>query len=123
MKNITVKMHFEENCIVMMNPSLADTLFSNLISNAIRHNLQNGFIRIELNQSSITISNSGADLQGDPENYFERFRKGGAHSDSVGLGLSIARKIAQLYQIGLSYQHQQGMHLITLDIKNHKLQN
>jgi signal transduction histidine kinase len=123
MKNISVQLHFDEKCVLMMNPSLADTLFSNLISNAIRHNFQNGFIRIEINESSITISNSGADLQDDPENYFERFRKGSTHSDSVGLGLSIARKIAQLYQIGLSYQHQQGIHSIILDLKNHALQN
>ena len=123
MKNIALKTSFDEACRLTMNPSLADTLFSNLISNAIRHNIQNGFLTIEISEKSITIANSGLALQEDPENYFERFRKGGSHSESVGLGLSIVRKIAQLYQIGLSYQHQQGIHTIILDLKNHALQN
>lgn len=123
MKNISLSSSFDEKCRLTMNPSLADTLFSNLISNAIRHNIQDGFINIEIQEFVIKIANSGPELHDDPENYFERFRKGGTHSDSVGLGLSIVRKIVQIYQIGLSYKHEQGIHTIILDLKNHALQN
>ena len=42
-----------------MNPALADIMISNLISNAIKHNLDNGTINIELNENELRVSNSG----------------------------------------------------------------
>ena len=86
-----------------MNRILAEILTTNLISNAIRHNIPSGSIEIVLLTDSLSITNTGQPLKTDPANLFERFRKSENHPDSVGLGLSIVQKIANLYQMKVYY--------------------
>src|SRR6185295_6744764 len=49
-KKITVSIQADEDVFVRMNISLADLLFDNLISNALKHNNENGFISISVKQ-------------------------------------------------------------------------
>ena len=78
-------------------------LLSNLIKNSIFHNLElNGTISIELSNSYLLISNSSL-LNKTKENLFERFITGQKSENSIGLGLSIVKRICDLYNIKIEY--------------------
>ena len=85
---------------------------SNLITNAIKHNIEGGMIDISLTKKSLIISNSGRPLTIPPEELFERFKKDRIDTDSLGLGLSIVRKITDQYSFSVSYTYMPPSHII-----------
>jgi len=94
---------------VKINDYLADILLNNLISNAIRHNKENGEINIAMNEQKLFVSNTGTSLNFDPVQLFDRFKKGG-HSEGLGLGLAIVKQICDNYQFGISYSFKNELH-------------
>lgn len=113
-KNITLKKQFNADCTVIMNGVLCDVLVSNLVQNAIRHNIEGGEIEIELTHNSLFISNTGNALNIKPEELFIRFKKNDASKESLGLGLSIVKGITDLYGININYAFSEGKHRFTL---------
>ncbi|MBL0132818.1 MAG: HAMP domain-containing histidine kinase [Chitinophagaceae bacterium] len=99
---------------ITANPALTEILFSNLIKNAVVHNVPSGFIKVRLSDNEFTIENSGEPIVEEPELLFERFRKGNKESKTTGLGLSLVRQIAQIYQMGLHYNYNNGIHFVVL---------
>ena len=97
-----------------MDEILADVLISNLVSNAVRYNIKDGFIECQATPGKLLIRNSGIPLTTDPELLFKRFRKGGSGQQSVGLGLSIVKKITDSYGINISYRYSDHIHTIQL---------
>ncbi len=97
-----------------INPQLADILLSNIIGNAIRHNIANGNIKIVLTSTDFIVSNSGNPLDVSPELLFDRFRKSSSSSESAGLGLSIVKQICDTYNLKINYTHDQGVHTILI---------
>ena len=83
------------------------TLISNLVSNAIKYNKENGSVKIELSQTdkavTVSVSDTGIGIdKKDIPHICERFyRVNSAHSktslDSNGLGLAIVKHIADDY--------------------------
>jgi len=110
LKRITVEMESANPAIVKMNEVLAEVLISNLISNAVRYNIDGGFIRCTVTDGYLKISNSGIPLKTDPELLFRRFHKVGDNPQSVGLGLSIVKKIADTYNMEISYTSTGNLH-------------
>ena len=102
-KKIEVKLDIDNTYNLQMNSYLADTLFLNLIKNAIMHNIVNGKIIIKLNLSILTIINTGPalNIEGD---IFKRFVRS-ENKDSLGIGLSIVKKICSYYLIPVSYNY------------------
>ena len=115
LKKITVETDLSDIGLVLMNETLADVMISNLLSNAVRYNIDGGFIRCHLDNRFLTITNSGVPLEIDPEQLFNRFRKGKDHPHSVGLGLSIVKKIVDHYKMHISYTCTGTVHEIKLD--------
>ena len=113
-KKIKIETNIQGEPHLQINPGLADILVSNLLGNAIKHNIQGGRILLESTGNEIRILNTGADPQADPELFFERFRKGNNSIDSPGLGLSIVREISLLLPMKISYTYLDGMHRISL---------
>ncbi len=74
------------------NKTLLEILLNNLILNAIRHNAQKGIIKITLDKSGLTLSNSGNKAL-DIESLFKRFKKSSDESSGSGLGLAIVEQI------------------------------
>ncbi len=97
------------------DPVLAGILVSNLLSNAIRHNIENGLIRIVTSEYKLIISNTGPGLGIEPEELFKRFTKADTSSESLGLGLSIVKKICDVYGWEINYTMDQDMHQIELN--------
>lgn len=100
--------------IIRCNPSLAQIMLSNLLKNALLHNLDGGELNVVTTPDSLLIKNSGeAPLDGNK--LFRRFyHSATGKKDSNGLGLSIARTIAQSVALDLSYEWQGGMHMFRL---------
>lgn len=114
LKNITVETDLQSSIAINMNPILAGILASNLISNSVRHNIENGYIKISTRNNTLTILNSGSTLRVDANNLFNRFTKGESSPESVGLGLSIVKKITTYYNISIRYLYENNIHEIEL---------
>ncbi|HEX8547383.1 MAG TPA: HAMP domain-containing sensor histidine kinase [Cytophagaceae bacterium] len=99
---------------VQGNQGLVEVLFNNLISNAIRHNFTNGKIEITLEDREFVISNTGPQLQGSPTLMFERFKKQSKSESSLGLGLSIVKKICDVLTYQINYKYEGEIHTISI---------
>ena len=75
-----------------------------------------GRIEVIVQRGSFTIANTGHPLKTDPSALFERFRKSENNPDSIGLGLSIVQKIADLYQFKVNYLYHDGMHTLKISL-------
>ncbi|TDE14651.1 sensor histidine kinase [Dyadobacter psychrotolerans] len=98
----------------VMHPALAEVLVNNLLTNAIRHNLQNGSILIALSTGKLEVKNTGNAINGNPEQLFERFRKDTSQSASLGLGLALVKTICQVNGQTLSYNIENEWHVLTV---------
>lgn len=114
LRKIRVEFEASSQAIVEMNEVLADILISNLLSNAVRYNTDRGFIKCQIDNQDLVISNSGLPLYSDPELLFNRFHKGSDNPQSVGLGLSIVRKITDNYKMKISYTCSGNIHEVRL---------
>jgi signal transduction histidine kinase len=99
-----------------MNAYLADILLNNLLTNAIRHNLDGGRIDIRLEENELSVVNTGPALGFDPATIFDRFTRG-SHSGGTGLGLAIVRQICDNYGFPLSYAYDNGLHSIRIGLQ------
>ena len=113
-KNARLKVDSKEQLILSINPDLAQILLTNLIKNAIIHNPDSGLIRISIDSKSWRISNPG-DESLDQKYLFTRFQKVKDSSRSSGLGLAIAKAIANLYNLDLFYEFQDA-HIFKISI-------
>ncbi|KPM30885.1 Histidine kinase [Croceitalea dokdonensis DOKDO 023] len=93
---------------------LADILLTNLIKNAVEHNVQGGMIQIVLEDGSFKIYNTGEMPEVASEKLFDRFQRGKAKTDSLGLGLAINQKICEIYGFKLEYEQVGEMHIFSL---------
>lgn len=88
---------------VRIHPHIAEILFTNLLGNAIKHNIAGGWITVKLAGNQLVISNSGKAITHKPEELLQRFSKENKNSDSVGLGLAIVNQICKTYGFILGY--------------------
>ena len=107
----------DQNLIADIDPYLAEILVSNLISNAIKHSLQNDTIVIVTNSSSILISNPGDHAIKNPEKLHLRFYREQNNLKSTGLGLSIVQKICDLYGFKMDYRFDNKQHLFSINFQ------
>jgi signal transduction histidine kinase len=114
-KLITVTKNIDSDVKNLMNEALAEILISNLITNAIKHNIDKGFIKITLTRNELVLSNSGAALTIPPEELFERFKKDKVTSESLGLGLSIVKKICERCGYRIEYNYFDLVHTTTIN--------
>jgi signal transduction histidine kinase len=113
-KKISLDVIIDADATINMNLALADILISNLLQNAIRHNIDGGKISIHLNQHALSISNSGKPLTIDPKDLFVRFKKDDSSIDSLGIGLSITKSILDSYGYTISYHYLNQLHVFEI---------
>jgi two-component system, OmpR family, sensor histidine kinase QseC len=119
-KELTLTRNIDEQVYVKINPALADMLFDNLLSNAIRHNIKNGSIHLRLNKRGIVISNTGPFPVFPTEELFQRFKKSNQCSNSVGLGLSIVKRICELNNFNVTYIYEGDLHTLEVIFSQHQ---
>ncbi|MBC6112475.1 sensor histidine kinase [Pedobacter fastidiosus] len=106
-----IEMHLSDQKIIMSR-YLADILLNNLFSNAVRHNISGGTIRIELSEHKLILSNTGKTLN-IQNRMFDRFSKS-TESEGMGLGLAISKQICNLYGFNIEYSHAGNMHFFSI---------
>ncbi|MBG8556130.1 sensor histidine kinase [Hymenobacter guriensis] len=106
-KDLQLDVQISAEPVLLMHPALVDSLLSNLLHNAIRHNQPGGLLRVQLSATELMITNAGPALaaQQEPAQFFERFRKQNAASESPGLGLSIVQSITAFYGFTVTYAY------------------
>lgn len=114
-QGIQVIKDYQANFLVEMSESLAEILIANLVQNAIRHNIENNpTIKIEINKGSLTISNPGNPPNTDTNFLFKRFKRNSEVEESLGLGLSIVKRICEQSNLNIQYQYLDGQHRLEL---------
>jgi len=113
-KDITLHIDLQHSFYREMNPTLADILVSNLIHNAIRHNVIGGQLSIVSDANGFSISNTGDSLPFPSSEMFLRFRKSTSTSESIGLGLSLVKSIAETYNMNIHYAFSDQIHTFKL---------
>lgn len=90
-----------EDCHLNMDIGLAEILISNLIKNAIIHNIEKGVIDIYLSEDVLIVRNSGTSYREDPKQLLNRFESG--QEETTGIGLAIVDQICKVYGFQIDY--------------------
>lgn len=105
-RNISVEFSGSETQI-RGDEALLRRLFLNLLDNAVKYNLDGGTIKVKVADNEVSIVNTGAEIPKEKRKFiFDRFYrtdKSNFHEDfslasGAGLGLSIAKTIAELHK-------------------------
>ena len=116
-KNISIeKLITEDNISLAVNRTLLENLVNNLITNAIKHNINGGKIRIKLDTNSLDIFNTGIDHPLDNSKLFRRFGNTNStiQGTGLGLGLAIIYQTCKLYGWQINYSFESNMHRFTV---------
>jgi signal transduction histidine kinase len=104
-KSVRIETEVEE-AVTLGDPRLLERLIGNLVENAIRHNVANGWLRITTGQTNdkvwLHVANGGTVIPGgDVDTLFEPFRRGSGKvrtaTKGAGLGLAIVRLIVEAH--------------------------
>ncbi len=111
--NLTIIKNVDKNAYLIANQKHIYQLIRNLVDNAIKYNVLNGKIYVDItktnNEVSISVRDTGCGISdSDQKQIFERFyRVDKARSrklGSSGLGLSIVRQVCNIYAATLSLE-------------------
>lgn len=101
MREIQVSLSLMD-CTTIMDSGLADIMINNLIKNAVKHNIDRGFISVDTKNNRLCFENSGIYYTDSPDHLLERFQIG--TEGNLGIGLSIVKQICDLYHFKISYR-------------------
>jgi len=102
-RNIELKVVSEGALKFNMNKDLAVILLTNLIKNAMVHGTEGKSVDIDIFSNCIHFTNFGGEKELNAREIFKRFSKSTPSQKSTGLGLAIAKAIANMYSIQLTY--------------------
>ncbi len=112
-KEVELVYHEQGLCIQKMNKDLAEILITNLLKNAIVHNVTGGIVEITIQPSAFIVANTGMSKTLNSEKLFRRFYKDSAEKGSTGLGLPIVKAILDLYHARINYVFS-GQHVMQI---------
>lgn len=103
-KGVSIETEIEP-AVTIGDPGLLERLVGNLLENAIRHNIPNGWLRVTTGQTAervwLHVANGGSLIpSSDVETLFQPFRRGGrvrTATRGAGLGLAIVRLIVEAH--------------------------
>lgn len=102
---------------VQMDENLASTLVSNLLRNAIFHNILGGKVEVQVKEKAFLVRNTGKKEALDSSRIFDRFQKETTSNSSTGLGLAIVQAICKLYGFEVKYSFD-GAHCFEVSFQN-----
>lgn len=116
-KNVKIAISEQAELTKEMDVSLANVIISNLLRNAIFHNIPNGNVNVDISKNTIKISNTGLNTSLKLDKIFSRFYKSETEQNGTGLGLAIVKAICDLYNFSISYRFQDGLHCFEIQLK------
>ncbi len=114
-KGVSLSINESAELAAQMDTSLANVMVSNLLRNAIFHNIANGNVSVEITETAINISNTGQPQKLDENLIFTRFYKPNSNAKGTGLGLAIVKAISVLYGFQVSYAFYDSLHNFKID--------
>lgn len=109
-KEIRIIKEYNKQVTHELNPYLLTILLNNLLINAIKYTQEkNGTIKIVIEDGFFSIENTSSIDKIDRTNLFERFNKHST-SGSLGVGLSLIKKIVDFYNWQITYSYKDGIH-------------
>jgi len=115
MKELEVDLKLDPQHTLTIDPGLLDIMLRNLLKNAIRYAYYGSAIVIETGEEGMRFVNRGQAPDFKPEQIFDRFRRG-RKQKTLGLGLSIVKKICQVSGLEISYHHQDEWHIFVIRV-------
>lgn len=118
LKSLKIDVNLNNEHSLLIDPFLFDIVLKNLLRNAVRYASNKGPIKVETNDDCLIISNHGEKLDVDNHKIFERFYTSDQSNNSLGLGLSLVKRICDLNRLHIEYDYQHNTHffLIKQDI-------
>lgn len=113
-KEVRLIFHEEAEFVKCMNIDLTEMLITNLLKNAIVHNISGGTVDIHLQKDSMIFINTGATKALNTEKLFSRFYKESLEKGTTGLGLSIVKAILDVYKATIHYSFMENRHIMTI---------
>jgi len=108
--SVTTELHPVQ---LKINPFLADTLVTNLLTNAVKYNLGAGTLRIELDSNQLFVINSGEAPELPVSKLTQRFTRGNNQSEGLGLGLAMVKEICEKNGLGFELGFHGGAWRVT----------
>lgn len=115
-RELSWAVHIDPDVVRLINPHLAEVLFSNLIKNALTHALPHTFAKMSLTKTKFVSLNVGPPLPFPAEQLFDRFVKNPARPESTGLGLALVQQIAQRYGMTVEHKYDERGRLHTFTV-------
>lgn len=116
-KNVKITVSETAELTTEMDISLANVVVSNLLRNAIFHNVSKGIVNIEISEKAIKISNTGTKAAFNEQKIFSRFYKSENNSNGTGLGLAIVKAVCDLYNFSVGYRFENNLHCFEVRFK------
>jgi signal transduction histidine kinase len=114
LKELKVELQLSQDHNLLLDPFLFEILLKNLVRNAIRYGTDQGPIKIQTTATEFSISNYGEPLNISPEKIYERFYTSNSSASSLGLGLSLVKKICDLNHLAINYGYESNQHIFTI---------
>lgn len=117
-KDVKIILTDDEHIVLNADPSDLEIVFNNLISNAVKYNIDGGDVKVilktEKNKAKIIIEDSGIGLSSEEtEELFKEFFRVKSeqtkHITGSGLGLSIVKKVVGLYNGDIKVESKIGV--------------
>jgi len=106
-KKIDIELSEESEIYFKIDKESFIRLIHNLVSNAIKYNTINGYIKITIRGNHLIIEDSGIGIS---EKYhaeiYNRFYRATEQVGGFGLGLNIVHKVCQAYHISIEFESQ-----------------
>ena len=99
-----------KRCSLKANLILTESLISNLLINAIKHNYTGGTIQVTLKERQLTVVNTSEVPPVAMDKIAKRFYRSGTTASGSGLGFPIMLKICKLHHWKLNYNFTAGRH-------------
>lgn len=107
-KGLQFEMTVAKDAVLTLNRQALHMVLMNLLRNAVQYT-ELGFVRVEFCQQKLSISDSGVGIE--PEflpRLYERFIRGSAQGEDIGIGLAIVKRICNYYNWKLEVDSMPG---------------
>lgn len=105
--------------MVKANGALLESMVSNLIVNAVRHNRAGGKITIGIGDNALSIANTSDESALPADHIFNRFYRPAQGRGGNGLGLAIVKAICDYHGWDVEYAFHDGMHSFVVNFAKH----
>jgi two-component system OmpR family sensor kinase len=103
-----------KSSVIKSDPSAFARIIYNLLSNACKYNTSDGFIKVRLENNTLSISNDSYNGIQNPSKAFERFYK--ENERGLGIGLHIVEKLCTQLEIEKRLEVNKNIVTVYLDL-------